>query len=82
MLVDLAPNGRVAIVEYDERAGGFARTFGHFTPADEIAREMREAGYEQIANHEILRARASRSSAPTTGRGNESVHRLDARARR
>src|SRR2546426_11686547 len=54
LLVDLAPSGRVAIVEYDGRGGWFARTFGHFTPADEIAREMREAGFQRIANHEIL----------------------------
>jgi arsenite methyltransferase len=54
VLADLAPNGRVAIVEYDERAGGFAGTFGHFTPADQIEREMREAGYERIRKHEIL----------------------------
>jgi arsenite methyltransferase len=54
LLTDLAPNGRVAIVEYDGRGGWFASLFGHETPADEIAREMREAGYEQIANHEIL----------------------------
>jgi ubiquinone/menaquinone biosynthesis C-methylase UbiE len=53
-LVDLAPNGRVAIVEYDGRGGGFADLFGHETPADVIVREMREAGYEQIATHEIL----------------------------
>ena len=54
VLVDLAPNGRVAIVEYDGRGGWFPNLFGHETPADEIAREMREAGYERIANHEIL----------------------------
>jgi ubiquinone/menaquinone biosynthesis C-methylase UbiE len=54
VLLDLAPNGRVAIVEFDGRGGWFARAFGHFTPAGEIAREMREAGYEQIAEHEVL----------------------------
>ena len=54
VLVDLAPNGRVAIVEYDGRGGWFPNLFGHKTPAEEIAREMREAGYERIANHEIL----------------------------
>jgi ubiquinone/menaquinone biosynthesis C-methylase UbiE len=54
VLADLAPNGRVAIVEYDERAGGFASAFGHFTPLETIEREMREAGYERIRNHEIL----------------------------
>jgi hypothetical protein len=42
-LYDLAPNGRVAIVELRSR-----------TSADQIAREMGEAGYERIANHEIL----------------------------
>lgn len=55
VLVDLVPNGRVAIVELDGRGGWFARTFGHFTPADEIAREMREAGYEPVAKHEFLK---------------------------
>ena len=54
MLADLAPNGRVAIVEFDGRGGGFAPTFGHFTDPEEIAREMREAGYEPIAKHDIL----------------------------
>jgi hypothetical protein len=54
VLADLAPNGHVAIVEYDGRGGWFPNLFGHKTPADEIAREMREAGYERIADHEIL----------------------------
>jgi ubiquinone/menaquinone biosynthesis C-methylase UbiE len=54
VLDDLAPNGRVAILELDGSGGWFSRTFGHFTPAEEIAREMREAGYEQIAAHEII----------------------------
>jgi ubiquinone/menaquinone biosynthesis C-methylase UbiE len=68
-LVDLAPNGRVAIVEYDERAGGFARTFGHYTPAEEIAREMREAGYEQLADHEILPRQSFQIFRPDDGTG-------------
>src|SRR5262245_49566628 len=54
VLTDLAPNGRVAIVEYDGRGGWFPRTFGHFTQADEIAGEMQEAGYKLIASHDIL----------------------------
>src|SRR5262245_41281555 len=49
VLVDLAPSGRVAIIEYDERAGGFASAFGHFTPAEQIDREMRAAGYKRVA---------------------------------
>jgi len=43
-LVALVPNGRVAIVE--DGSG------------DEIAREMREAGYEQLADHAILPRRS------------------------
>jgi SAM-dependent methyltransferase len=43
-LAAMVPNGRVAIVE--QTRGG--------TPADAIAREMHEAGYERIAKHEIL----------------------------
>ena len=69
VLVDLAPNGRVAIVEYDGRGGGFAGTFGHVTPADEIAREMREAGYEQIAKHEILPRQSFQIFRPDDGTG-------------
>jgi hypothetical protein len=69
VLVDLAPSGRVAIVEYDERAGGFASAFGHFTPADEIAREMREAGFERIANHEFLPRQSFQIFGPDDGTG-------------
>ena len=69
VLVDLAPNGRVAIVEYDGRGGWFARTFGHFTPADAIAREMREAGYKQIANHELLPRQSFQVFRPDDGTG-------------
>ena len=50
----LAPNGRVAIVEYDGRSW-FARMFGHFTPVETIEREMREAGYERVASYELPR---------------------------
>ncbi len=69
VLVDLAPSGRVAIVELDGRGGWFARTFGHFTPADQIAREMREAGYEQIAKHEILPRQSFQIFRPDDGTG-------------
>ena len=41
---DLAPGGRVAIIEYND-ASWFPRTFGHATPKEEIVRELREAGY-------------------------------------
>jgi arsenite methyltransferase len=68
-LVDLAPNGRVAIVEYDGRGGWFASAFGHFTPADEIAREMREAGYKEIAQHEFLARQSFQIFGPDDGTG-------------
>lgn len=41
---DLAPGGRVAIIELND-ATWFPRTFGHYTPEEEIVSEMREAGY-------------------------------------
>lgn len=69
VLVDLAPSGRVAIVELDGRGGWFSRTFGHFTPADEIAREMREAGFERIANHEFLPRQSFQIFRPDDGTG-------------
>ena len=53
VLTDLAPNGRVAIIEYDDRSWT-SRTIGHFTPSATILREMNEAGYRLLANHEIL----------------------------
>ena len=54
LLADLAPSGRVAIVEYDRRAGGFVGTFGHYTDPETIEREMREAGFERIAEYDLL----------------------------
>ena len=45
---------RDPIVEYDERAGGFASAFGHFTAPEAIGREMRDAGYERIASYDLL----------------------------
>jgi len=69
VLVDLAPNGRVAVVEYDGRGGWFARTFGHFTAADEIAREMQEAGYERVAKHDFLPRQSFQVFRPDDGTG-------------
>ncbi len=69
VLVDLAPSGRVAVVEYDERGGGFVRTFGHYTPPDAIEREMREAGYKRIAVHEILPRQSFQIFGPDDGTG-------------
>jgi predicted methyltransferase len=69
VLVDLAPNGRVAVVELDGRGGWFARTFGHFTDADEIAREMQEAGYERVAKHDLLSRQSFQIFRPDDGTG-------------
>ena len=69
VLVDLAPSGRVAIVEFDGRGGWFARTFGHFTAADEIAREMGEAGYELVARHDLLPRQSFQIFRPDDGTG-------------
>lgn len=41
---DLAPGGRVAILELNGRSW-FPRTFGHYTERDTIVDEMTEAGY-------------------------------------
>lgn len=50
----LAPNGRVAIIEFDGRSGWPTTASGNFTPAETIEREMREAGYERIAKYDLL----------------------------
>lgn len=54
LLDDLAPNGRVAIVELDGRQGGLTRWLGHSTSAETIRREMADAGYERLASHDLL----------------------------
>jgi arsenite methyltransferase len=43
---DLAPGGRVAVIDYDGRKGWYMRLMGHITPRDVLLREMAEAGYE------------------------------------
>jgi ubiquinone/menaquinone biosynthesis C-methylase UbiE len=51
---DLAPGGRVAVLEFDGRKGWFVRLMGHHTPREELLREMREAGYEVAAEHDWI----------------------------
>jgi ubiquinone/menaquinone biosynthesis C-methylase UbiE len=53
VLTDLAPNGRVAVVELDDRSW-FPRVSGHHTPAERIADEMKRAGYRLEARHDPL----------------------------
>ncbi|MGH7342297.1 MAG: class I SAM-dependent methyltransferase, partial [Candidatus Rokuibacteriota bacterium] len=51
---DLAPGGRVAVIDFDGRKGWFVRLFGHYTPREDLLREMREAGYEVSAEHDFI----------------------------
>ncbi len=51
---DLAPGGRVAVIDYDGRKGWFVRLMGHYTPREDLLREMREAGYEVAEEHDFI----------------------------
>jgi ubiquinone/menaquinone biosynthesis C-methylase UbiE len=51
---DLAPGGRVAVLEFDGRKGWFVRLSGHYTPREELLREMGEAGYAVAAEHDFI----------------------------
>jgi ubiquinone/menaquinone biosynthesis C-methylase UbiE len=51
---DLAPGGRVAVIDYDGRKGWFVKLLGHYTPREELLREMREAGYEVAEEHDFI----------------------------
>lgn len=46
LATDLAPGGRIAILDLRPDAGWFPRWFGHATDAAQIRDEMRRAGYE------------------------------------
>jgi ubiquinone/menaquinone biosynthesis C-methylase UbiE len=51
---DLAPGGRVAVIDYDARKSWFMRIVGHTTSRDELQREMAEAGYEVVAEFDFI----------------------------
>jgi ubiquinone/menaquinone biosynthesis C-methylase UbiE len=51
---DLAPGGRVAVIDYDGRKGWFVRWMGHYTSRELLLQEMREAGYEVVAEHDFI----------------------------
>jgi len=42
---DLAPGGRVAVIDFDGRKGWFVRLMGHHVEKETLLREMQEAGY-------------------------------------
>jgi arsenite methyltransferase len=65
----LAPGGRVAIIEFAEKAGWFARTFGHHTPQATIVAELEAAGYRLAANHDFLPRQHFLVFAPADDRG-------------
>jgi ubiquinone/menaquinone biosynthesis C-methylase UbiE len=50
---DLAPDGRVAIVEFVE-TGWLSRWFGHNTNPEIIRDELSAAGYELVVDHDFL----------------------------
>ena len=53
VLGDLAPNGRVAILELNDTSW-FPRTFGHMTPKQDILDEMTEAGYRLVDDFDVV----------------------------
>jgi protein-L-isoaspartate O-methyltransferase len=57
LLVDLAPEGRVAVIEDDAELTGILGLFvkdGHASRASEVDREMREAGYRRLESSDLL----------------------------
>jgi arsenite methyltransferase len=42
---DLAPGGRIAVIDFDSEKARFMRIVGHATAREELLREMAEAGY-------------------------------------
>jgi ubiquinone/menaquinone biosynthesis C-methylase UbiE len=51
---DLAPGGRVAVIDYDGRKGWFVQWMGHYTPREQLLREMDEAGYDVAEDHGFI----------------------------
>jgi ubiquinone/menaquinone biosynthesis C-methylase UbiE len=51
---DLAPGGRVAVIDFDGRKGWLVRSTGHITPREQLLREMSEAGYEVAEDFDFL----------------------------
>ncbi len=54
---DLAPGGRVAVIEPNEELTGVFSLFldeGHTSRAEDVRREMEDAGYSQAESHDFL----------------------------
>jgi len=57
LLVDLAPEGRVAVIEPDMELTGILGLFvedGHESRASDVEREMREVGYRRLESIDLL----------------------------
>jgi len=57
LLVDLAPEGRVAVIDDDAELTGILGLFvkdGHVSRASDVDREMREAGYRRLEGFDLL----------------------------
>ncbi len=53
VLDDLGPDGRVAIIELNDRSW-FPRWLGHHTPLETIVQEMTDAGYQLDRSYDFL----------------------------
>jgi ubiquinone/menaquinone biosynthesis C-methylase UbiE len=51
---DLAPGGRVALIDYDGSKGLFVKIVGHYVERDEVLGAMEQAGYRLDADHTFL----------------------------
>lgn len=62
----LRPSGRIAIVDFNDR-WWFTWLIGHWSPADQIRREMQAAGYRLDSEHDVVERQSflifSRASA-------------------
>jgi ubiquinone/menaquinone biosynthesis C-methylase UbiE len=51
---DLTANGRVAVIDFDRRSPWYMRWLGHFTPREDLLREMAQAGYEPAQEFDFI----------------------------
>ncbi|MDG2304893.1 MAG: methyltransferase domain-containing protein [Candidatus Binatia bacterium] len=62
---DLAPNGRVAILDLRPDSGWFQRWFGHASEAQKIRDEMKAAGYQLQGEQDFVEKQSFLVFAPT-----------------
>ena len=65
---DLAPDGRVAVIDFDGRKGWFVRLIGHLTPRDALVSEMAEAGYQVTEEFDFIDRQSFLIFQPKPGR--------------